>query len=456
MNTSTSQATPPTKAERRRTIIAASAGNFAEWYDWGVYGVVATVLAKKLFPDSEDATLALLSTYALFAISYLTRPLGGLVFGHVADKLGRKRALSVTIIITCGATGLIGLIPEYQAIGWAAPILLLLCRLVQSLGTGGEYATAVSFVYEHGAKGKKATAVGFLTSMTFVGLLVGSLLATILSALMPLADYETWGWRILFLLSLPMGLIGMYLRKKTEEGAEFQELQKLQESKKAQPKSPVSRAFLLHWKRILVFTIFLGSWAIISATMTNYLATFLKSNKALTLTEANAANTLSTVMVVIFVLLFSPVADRIGLRKAMVVGSLFVIVGIIPGFILAGEGVAGAFIGASILGICKGVLAVPSLLAISQIFPAQIRVTAGGLSYNLAQSILGGTAPFIAVWLNSVTNSTLFFSSYLVFAGVVTLIIALTSAKKWVAESEAHSGDIGGKSHAAAEKQPVA
>jgi MHS family proline/betaine transporter-like MFS transporter len=430
------------KGDRRRTIVAASAGNFAEWYDWGVYGIVATVLAKKLFPGNEDATLALLSAYAVFAISYLTRPFGGLIFGYIADKLGRKRALSLTIVVTCAATGLIGFIPEYSVIGWGAPILLLLFRLVQAIGTGGEYSTAISFVYEHGEKGRKARTVGVLTGLTFVGFLVGSLFATILSALMSQGAYETWGWRILFLLALPMGAIGLYLRRKTEEGEEFRQLQKLQEERKVAKTSPVLDTFRLYWRRVLIFAAFLGTWAILSATITNYLATFLKENKSLSLTEANAANTLSSIMIVVFVLAFSPIADKIGLRRAMIVGAVLVIVGVIPGFILAGNGLFGGFAGAALLGMCKGVLAVPSLLAISQIFPAKIRVTAGGLSYNLAQSILGGTAPFIAVWLNSVTSNSLFFSSYLVLAGIVTLVITLVCAKGWIAESESHSGDV--------------
>lgn len=429
-------------AERRRTIIAASAGNFMEWYDYGIYGIVATIVAKKLFPSNEDATTALLSTYVVFALGYFTRPLGGVIFGHIADKLGRKRALILTVVITGVTTGLIGFIPEYATIGWAAPMLLLLFRLIQSLGTGGEYATAISFVYEHGKKGGKASAVGALTSFTFMGFFVGALLATLLSASMSIQAYETWGWRILFLLAFPMSLIGLYLRRKTEESPEFQEVQRIQEAKNTRTEYPIVEAVRLYWKRILVFAAFLSTWAIMSTTMTQYLVTFLKGNSALSESQANAANTLSTIMVIAAILLFSPVADRVGLRKAMIVGSLFVIVGVVPGFALAGSGFAGGFVGAAILGICKGVLAVPSLLAVSQIFPARIRVTAGGLSYNVAQSILGGTAPFIAVWLNSVTDSSLFFSSYIVFAGVVTLVITLVSAKRWIAESETHSGDV--------------
>jgi MHS family proline/betaine transporter-like MFS transporter len=443
---STAAGLAPSRAERRRTVIASSAGNFAEWYDWGVYGVVATIIAQQFFP-SGDETLALLSAYGIFAVSYLTRPLGSAVFGHVADRLGRKRALSVTIVITCSATAAIAFLPTYSRIGLWAPLLLLVMRLIQSFGTGGEYSTAISFVYEHGAKGRKAAAVGVLTSMTFVGFIVGSLLATVLSAVMSEGAYQSWGWRALFLLALPMGAIGLYLRRKTEEGEEFQHLQEAlrrrEEVRRA--KSPVVDALRTHWRRILTFIAFLGTWAVVSATMTSYLATYLKSNDALSSTQAYAANTTCSVMIVVFVLAFSPVADKIGLRRAAIVGSLVVACGVVPGFMLAGSSLVGAFVGAALLGLCKGVMAVPSLLAVSQLFPARIRVSAGGMSYNLAQTLLGGTAPLVAVALNQASGTSLLFSSYLVLAALVTLTIALVFGKRWVAESAEHSGDVGAR-----------
>jgi MHS family proline/betaine transporter-like MFS transporter len=235
-------------AQRRLTIVAASAGNFVEWYDAGVYGITATILSTKLFPGSIDPTIALLNTYGVFAISYLLRPLGGLIFGHMADKFSRKRALSITIIITSLATGLIGLIPDYSVIAWFAPILLLLFRLVQSMGTGGEYTTAVSFVYEHGPKGHKARSVGALSSMTFVGFLVGALLSTILTATLPGDGYASYGWRILFLFAIPIGLVGLYLRRRTEEGPEFVALQKLRSAAQVQA-TPIVDAFRLTARR---------------------------------------------------------------------------------------------------------------------------------------------------------------------------------------------------------------
>lgn len=428
------------KAGRRRTLVAASAGNFVEWYDWGIYGIVATIIAQQFFPSGSEF-VGLMSAYAIFAISYLTRPIGSAVFGHVGDKFGRKRALSITIIVTCIGTALIGCIPTYTTIGFAAPALLLLMRLIQSLGTGGEYSTAISFVYEHGTRGRKATAVGSLIAMTFTGFLVGSLLATALSAALPSGAYETWGWRALFWLALPMGAVGLYLRRRTEEAPEFLELQREQERKREAPRMPLLEALRSYWGRILVFIGFLSTWAVISATLTSYLATFLKHNDALSNTQAYAANTVASVMIIVFVLLYSPIADRIGLRRATIVGSLVVAIGVVPGFLLAGSGLVGAFVGAGLLGLCKGVMAVPSLVAVSQIFPAHIRVTAGGLSYNLTQSILGGTAPLVAVWLNSVSGTSTLFSSYIVAAALLTLVITLICARRWIAETAAYSGD---------------
>ncbi|HEX3590024.1 MAG TPA: MFS transporter [Pseudonocardiaceae bacterium] len=434
-------ATTENRRDRLRTIVAASAGNFVEWYDAGIYGITATALSTVLFPSDVPRTIALLNTYAVFAISYLLRPLGGLVFGRIADKVGRKRALSVTIVITSVATGLIGLVPDYSLVGWLAPAVLLLLRLIQSMGTGGEYTTAISFVYEHGQKGHKARAVGALTSLTFVGFLVGALFSTILTLALPDSVYDSIGWRILFLLAIPMGLVGLYLRRRTQEGPEFRELQRIRDAERIQA-TPVKDAFRLYWRRMLLFFLFIGAWASFATLLTNYLPTFLKANPALTPAEANAANLLSSVFIVVFVLVFSPIADRIGLRAAMIVAGIVLIIGIFPGYLLAGSSLVGGFAGAAIVGTCKGVLAVPALLAASQIFPAGVRVTAGGLSYNMSSSILGGTAPFVAVWLNSLTGNSIGFSTYLMFFAVIMLVISIVCAKQWIHESAEHSGDV--------------
>lgn len=426
---------------RRRAIVAAAAGNFVEWYDAGIYGIAATVLATQLFPKSVNPAVALLSTYAIFAISYLLRPFGGLVFGRMADKYGRKGALSITIVFTSIATGLIGLIPTYTAIGIAAPVILLLLRLVQSMGTGGEYVTAISFVYEHGARGHKATAVASMTSLTFLGFFVGAGLSTLFT-LFPGDGYEVYGWRILFLVAIPFGLVGLYLRRRTVEGSEFQALQKERHSRGVDA-APISEAFGGHWTRMLAITVFMAIWAVYATMITNYLPTFLKANKSLTPTQANAANLVSSAAIIVFILALSPFADKIGLLKSILIGTGAVAVFTIPGFLIAANGTAGGFIGAAILGGCKGVLAIPLLLSVGQLFPPSIRATAGGFAYNIATSVIGGTAPFVAVWLNDVTGTEIAFSLYVIFFALVSFVIGATLARKWIAESAVHSGDVG-------------
>lgn len=428
--------------QRRRMITAAAAGNFVEWYDAGVYGIAATVIAEQMFPNSLNPTFALLNTYALFAISYILRPAGGLIFGNIADRVGRKHALTITIIMTSVATGLIGLTPGFGAIGWAAPAILLILRVVQSTGTGGEYSTAISFVYEHGPTGRKARSVGVMTSMTFVGFLVGAGLSTLLT-LLPGDAYSTYGWRVLFLLALPFGMIGLYVRKRTEEGAEFKRLQ-IERNRNDVHATPVADTFRLYWKRVLSFTAFLGIWAVFSTMLTNYLPTFLKNNPDMSSTEANGANLVASAAIVVVIFLYAPLADRFGLRTTLIVSMVAAITLTIPGFSVASHGVIGGFIGAIILGGTKGLLAVPMLLSLSQLFPAKVRVTAGGLSYNLAQSIIGGTAPFVAVWLNSFSGKPTTFAIYVMFFAAVTLIITLICGRRWIAETAEISGDVGG------------
>jgi len=240
-----------------------------------------------------------------------------------------------------------------------------------------------------------------------------------------------------------MGVVGLYLRRKTEEGPEFAALQRYRESTQAKV-TPIAEAFRAHWRRILLFTAFMGSWATFATLLTNYLPTFLKANRDLSATAANAANLFASVMVVALVLLFSPIADRIGLRRTMIIGPVVLIVLVIPGFALAGHGVIGGFLGAGILGACKGVLAVPMLLAVSQIFPPGVRVTAGGLGYNVAARSSAGPPPFVAVALNRGTGNSLRFALYLIVFAVVTLVIALVKGRTWVADSEEYSGDISG------------
>jgi MHS family proline/betaine transporter-like MFS transporter len=411
-----------TGARRRRIIIAASAGNFAEWYDWGVYGVVATIIASTFFPEGNPA-LALLNTYAVFAAGYIARPLGGILFGWIADKFGRRRALSISILLTCGGTALMGLLPTYAQIGILAPALLLVCRLAQSMGAGGEYASAISFVFEHSPAQRRARNVSGLIATTFIGILCGSVFARICSSMLDKQDYEAFGWRILFLIAVPLALFGVYLRSRVEESPEFEMLARARAKAKVVA-TPLRDAVRNHWLTIIVFIVCTASYALLSSTITAYLTTFLIKVGELDNTEAYNATIISNLLVIAGTLAMGPVADRIGLRKALALAGLLVAILAVPSLLLAAGGGLGSFTGSAIIGACKGLLALPALLAVSQIFPTAVRVTAGALAYNLAQSIFGGTGPVIGVWLNQVTGGPYGLGVYLAVLGLITAVVA--------------------------------
>lgn len=412
-----------TGARRRRIIIAASAGNFAEWYDWGVYGVVATIIAKKFFPGSDPA-VALLNTYAVLALGYISRPIGGIVFGWIGDKFGRRRALSISILFTCLGTAAMGVLPTYAQIGLLAPILLLVCRLAQSMGAGGEYASAISFVFEHSPAGRRARSVSSLIATTFVGILCGSLLAKLCSSVLTKDEYSTYGWRILFLVGLPLAIFGVYLRSRVEESPEFKQLAAAREKAKIVA-TPLRDALRLHWVPILLFIVCTASYALLSSTITSYFTTFLINVGKVDSAGAYNATIVSDVFVIVGSLVMGPVADRIGLRRTLSLTGLAVAILAVPSLAFAAGGGFGAIAGGALLGACKGVLALPALLAISQIFPTAVRVTAGALAYNVSQALFGGTGPIIGVWLNEVTGGPYGFGVYLAALALVTAVVTV-------------------------------
>jgi MHS family proline/betaine transporter-like MFS transporter len=407
---------------RLRILVAASAGNFAEWYDWGVYGVVATIIATQFFPPG-DAVVGLLNTYAVFAIGYLARPFGGIIFGRIGDKFGRRRALSLTIIVTCAGTAAMGLLPTYQTAGLLAPLLLVVARMAQSMGAGGEFASAISFVYEHSPLGQRARNVAQLVSSTFLGIMLGSVLARIASAVMSKQAYADYGWRLLFLVAVPLAVFGFYLRSRIEETPEFRRLAQARRER-ATEASPVLATLRRHWADILVLLVCTASYALISTTITSYLTTFLIKVNGLTNDEAYNATIVSNIAVIVATLVLGVVCDRIGLRRTFTLAGIVVTVAAVPSMALAAHGFTGAMIGGFLIGACKGLLAVPALLALSAVFPPSVRVTAGALAYNVAQSVFGGTGPFIGVWLNDTTGGPYGYGVYLAALALVTALVS--------------------------------
>ena len=208
----------------RKVAVSSFLGNFIEWFDYATYSYFAVVIANVFFPG-DDPALALMQTFAVFALSFLLRPIGAIFWGSMGDKKGRKWALSTSIFLMTGATFCIGLLPGYLAIGLAAPILLLLLRMIQGFSASGEYAGAATFLAEYAPSDKRGVYCSLVPASTAVGLLVGSTFATVMYTILPDAAVNEWGWRIPFLLAGPLGLVAHYIRTKLEDSPTYQEMQ---------------------------------------------------------------------------------------------------------------------------------------------------------------------------------------------------------------------------------------
>ncbi|MDT5179338.1 MAG: transporter, family, proline/betaine transporter, partial [Mycobacterium sp.] len=210
-------------AALRRAIVGASIGNAVEWFDFAIYGFLATYIAANFFPTGDD-TAALLNTFAIFAAAFFMRPLGGFVFGPLGDRIGRQRVLAVVILLMSAATLAIGMLPTFTAIGVGAPLLLLFFRCLQGFSAGGEYGGGAVYLAEYATNERRGFTVTFMAWSGVLGFLVGSVTVTVLKAALPAAAMESYGWRIPFLLAAPLGLVGLYIRLRLDDTPEFTEL----------------------------------------------------------------------------------------------------------------------------------------------------------------------------------------------------------------------------------------
>jgi MFS transporter, MHS family, proline/betaine transporter len=406
------------KDTRRKVIAASFIGNFVEWFDYAVYGYLAATIAVVFFPESNPQT-GLLLTFALFAISFLVRPIGGFVWGHIGDRIGRRTALSWSILIMSAATFCIALIPGYGTIGIWAPILLLIIRVVQGFSASGEYAGASAFLVEYAPPNRRGLYAAVVPASTAAGLLLGSLLAALLTGLLDDSQMQDWGWRLPFLLAAPMGLIGRYIRTKLEDTPAFRALAAEDHAVKA----PVKDMFRTHWRQLLqavgaVLLNAVGFYVILS-----YMPTYLSEELGLGATESYFATTIALLTYIGFIFLTGMLSDRFGRKKVLISASVLFIVLTVPAFALLSTGnfliiVLVQILLGAMLTLNDGTL--PSFLA--EMFPTKVRYSGFAVSFNLSNALFGGTAPMVATLLIAATGSDLAPAFYLVAAAVISLV----------------------------------
>ena len=404
--------------ERRKVIVASFIGNFVEWFDYGAYSYLAVVIAAVFFP-SDNLTEGLVWTFALFAVSFLVRPLGGFVWGHIGDRVGRRNALAWSILIMTASTVCIGLLPGAAQLGLWAPALLLLFRVLQGFSASGEYAGASAYLVEYAPEGKRGIYAAVVPGSTAAGLLFGSLMATVLTASLSTADMESWGWRLPFLLAAPLGLIGVYIRRKLEDSPVFREMSQDDEVIKA----PVLALFQEHWRKLIRATAAVLLNAVGFYVILTYMPTYLSQTVGLDSTLANITTTISLVTYIGFIFLTGHLSDRFGRRKILMTASVVFIVLTVPAFILLGTGnlfvilLVQILLGA-MLTLNDGSLA--SFLA--ETFPTRVRYSGFAVSFNVGNAIFGGTAPAIATLLIVTTGNAIAPGWYLMGAAVIALI----------------------------------
>ncbi|HCA5035451.1 TPA: MHS family MFS transporter [Acinetobacter baumannii] len=381
---------------KKRVLIASLTGSAIEWFDYFLYGTAAALVFNKVFFPMVDPVLGLILSYLSFSLTFFIRPIGGVIFAHIGDRIGRKKTLVLTLSLMGGATVFIGLLPTFEQIGIWAPILLIILRIIQGLGIGGEWGGALLLAYEYAPENRR----GFFGSIPQAGVTIGMLMATSVVTLMTLLDdtaFLEWGWRIPFLLSAILVFLGLWIRKGIDETPDFK---KMKENGKVS-KSPLKTTLKNHWREVLIAA---GMKVVETAPFyifTTFVVSYATGHLSYEKFQALEAVTIGAVVSTFMIPLAGLISDKIGRIRVYKVSSILLGLFIVPWFILLDYGSTWSIILATIIGF--GLLWSPITAVLgtlfSEIFDANIRYTGITLGYQIGAALAGGTAPLIATGL---------------------------------------------------------
>ena len=413
-------------ARRIGSIIGGSVGNLVEWFDWYVYASFSLYFAKAFFPKG-DQTAQLLSAAAVFAVGFLMRPVGAWMMGAYADRVGRKAALTLSMVMMCGGSLVIALTPGYATIGVLAPIVLVLARMFQGLSVGGEYGASATYMSEMAS----ATNRGFWTSWQYVTLIMGQLLALatlmVLQAVMPESQLESWGWRIPFLMGGALAVVAFYLRSSIDETPAFEQLKAKAAEDNLPPKGGTISALLAHPREALMVVGMTMGGSLAFYAFTTYMQKYLHNTSGF---SKEAATSISALSLVLFMVL-QPVAgwmsDKLG-RKPMliafgVLGSLCT-VPIFNALSQTRDEMTALILVCAALAIISSYTSISAVVK-AELFPAHVRTLGVALPYALANSIFGGTAEYVALWLKQGGHESWFYV-YVSVCIALSLLVFLT------------------------------
>ncbi len=406
----------------RRAIVGASIGNTVEWFDFATYNFLAVTLAVVFFPPGNP-TAALLSTFAIFAAAFFVRPLGGLFFGPLGDRLGRQRVLATVIILMSLSTFVIGLLPPYATIGVWAPLLLVVARCVQGFSAGGEFGGASTFLAEYSPDERRGFLVSWLEFSTLIGFVLGSTLVLFLTTVLPEDAMISWGWRIPFLLAGPLGIVGLYIRLRLEDTPEFRALEETGEVSQ----SPFRETLVENWKQILqvgglVIIQNIGFYVVLS-----YMTTYFQDPLGFSPTAASLSTTITLLVGMALIPPLGALSDRVGRKPLLLASCIGYVVLTYPLFLLLNMGNLVAAVAAQVaLGALLAVFISTSIAALTELFPTRVRYGGFSIGYNFSVAIFGGSSPYLAQYLVSTTGDPLSPAFIVIGGAIATLLVVLT------------------------------
>lgn len=408
-------------ASLRRSVAAGAIGVFVHWFDWAVYAYLATTIATVFFP-SDNEVAGVLSVFAVFAVSFGIRPLGALVLGPLGDRIGRQRTLSLVIIVMAAATLAIGLLPGYGTIGIAAPILLVVFRLVQGFAAGGEFGSAASFLAEYSPRARRGFGVSWLEVGSLLGFLAGSFAFYLLSVSLTEEQIVAWGWRIPFLVAAPMGVIGYFIRTKIEDTPEYRAL----EVTDSVPRSPVKELFRTNMRQMLQAAGLMTMMHVLFYAVLTYLVTYQTDQLGHSAESAALLSTCASLIGLVLVPAFGRLSDGIGRKPVMVGAAVSLLIFATPAYMLMQAGMVGTVVGALGLAVILSAILATHAVWSAEIFPTRTRQGGLSIAYNISAALFAGTVPFFMTILISVTGSLIVPGPYLMVAAVVGLVAALS------------------------------
>jgi MHS family proline/betaine transporter-like MFS transporter len=414
----TPQADPATL---RKVTTAAVAGTVIEWFDFAIYGFMAPIIAITFFPEGNRMA-GLLQTFAIFAVAFALRPVGGAYFGMMGDRLGRKKVLALTVLLMSIATAAIGLLPDYRTIGIWAPILLTVARCVQGFSAGGEYAGAVTYVIEHAPSDQRSRHSSWMPAATFASFALAALISWVLTVGLSAEAMNTWGWRVPFLLAAPLGLVALYIRSRLDESPLFQAVL----DGPAPAHAPLGETLRVQWIPMLRLGAYISLTALSFYIFSTYMTTFLRTVVGMAPAHVLMSNVLALTIAAAMAPFLGRLCDRIGRRPTMIASALLLGCLAVPAYLVASTGTLASALSAQLMLALGAVTAnVVTAVLLCEVFPTKVRYTASAVTYNVAYAIFGGTAPFVATWLIAVTDNRLAPALYITIVAGIAFVVAL-------------------------------